>query len=87
MHRSIHPKQTCEMWNEMCCTDARTNYLLNTYVYMSKHSDGNGLCDLEKKFSKPTQVVLQLTQPLCCSNRSVTFDNWFTSVELVQTIK
>lgn len=71
----------------MCCTDARTNYLLNAYIYTGRNSDGNGLTDGEKRFSKPTQAVLRLTTPLIGSNRSVTFDNWFTSIELVQVMK
>ncbi|KAJ8929064.1 hypothetical protein NQ314_018282 [Rhamnusium bicolor] len=41
----------------------------------------------DKKYSKPTQAVLYLTKPLYHTNRSVTFDNWFTSIELVKILK
>lgn len=71
----------------MCCTDARTNYLLNAYIYTGRNSDGTGLLDDEKKFNKPTQAVLRLSKPLYGTNRSVTFDNWFTSIELVQAMR
>nr|CAI5819415.1 unnamed protein product [Callosobruchus analis] len=71
----------------MCCTDARTNYLLNAYIYTGKDSDGDGLSAEELRFNKPTQAVLRLTRPLYGSNRSITFVNWFTSVELLQAMK
>nr|CAH7714509.1 unnamed protein product [Callosobruchus chinensis] len=48
----------------MCCTDARTCYLLNAYIYTGKNSDGAGLSDDLKKFYKPTQAVLRLTEQL-----------------------
>lgn len=71
----------------MCCTDARTGYLLNAYIYTGKDSDGFGLSVEENKYSKPTQAVLRLTRPLYNTNRSVTFDNWFSSIPLLEIMK
>lgn len=71
----------------MCCTDARTGYFFNGYIYAGKNSDGTNLPLEDKKFAKPTQSVLRLTQPLYQTNRNVTFDNWFTSIELVKILK
>ncbi|KAJ8957148.1 hypothetical protein NQ314_006595 [Rhamnusium bicolor] len=69
------------------CTDARTGYFYNGYIYTGRDSDGRGLPNEDKKYSKPTQSVFRLTQPIYNTNRSVTFDNWFTSVELVTIMK
>lgn len=71
----------------MCCTDARNGYFYNGYIYTGRDSDGAGLPNDYKKYGKPTQSVLRLTQPLYHTNRNVTFDNWFTSIELVKLLK
>ena len=34
----------------------------------------------------PTQYVLQLTEPLRLTNRNVTCDNWFSSIELCEEL-
>lgn len=70
----------------MCCTDARTGYFYNGYIYTGKDSDGTGLPQEDKRYNKPTQAVLRLTRPLYNTNRSVTFDNWFTSIELINAL-
>ncbi|KAG5867450.1 hypothetical protein JTB14_033001 [Gonioctena quinquepunctata] len=40
-----------------------------------------------KKLLKPTQAVLRLIQPVKITNRNITADNWFTSVELLNKLK
>lgn len=35
----------------------------------------------------PTQSVIRLTKPLFGSNRNITCDNWFTSIELIEYLK
>lgn len=67
--------------------DARTFYIYNAYVYTGRGSDGATLTDAEKKFSIPTQSVIRLTKGIEGSNRNVTADNWFSSIELIQRLK
>lgn len=71
----------------MCMCDAKTNYFYNGYIYCGKGSDGETLTNEEKKFLVPSQAVIRLTIPIHGSNRNVTFDNWFTSIELVDALK
>lgn len=71
----------------MCITDARNGYLLNAYIYLGKDSDGQNLTQEQKRLSKPTQAVLRLVSPIEGSNRNVTADNWFSSIELVNILK
>lgn len=40
----------------------------------------------EQKLSKPTQAVIRLCKSIEKSNRNVTADNWFSSVELVDEL-
>ena len=70
----------------MALTDAKTSYLFNAYIYKGKNSDGHGLAEKEKKLGKPLQAVIRLAHPLYNSNRNITCDNWFTSVELVENL-
>lgn len=70
----------------MALTDSRTAYLYNAYIYCGKDSDGYDLSNEEKKYYKPTQAVLKLTKPLHGTNRNVTADNWFSSIELVNLL-
>lgn len=71
----------------MCLVDAKTNYFYNGYIYVGKDSDGNTLDENDRKFSKPTQSVLRLTKPINKTNRNITADNWFTSIELIEELK
>lgn len=71
----------------MCLADARNGYLLNAYIYLGKDSDGTNLTPEQTRFSKPTQAVLRLISPIEGSNRNITADNWFCSVELVDVLK
>lgn len=78
------PSKPCKYGIKIqCMTDARTGFLTNAYIYAGKGSDGFGLTHEEKKMSKPTQSVIRLTKHLYGTNRNVTADNWFSSVELV----
>lgn len=71
----------------MCLCDAKTSYFYNGYIYSGKGSDGENLTPDEKKLLVPSQSVIRLSKPLYGSNRNVTFDNWFTSIELVDALK
>lgn len=71
----------------ICLTDAHNSYLLNAYIYVGKDSDGKCLTKEEQKLLKPTQAVIQVTQPIINTNRNVTADNWFSSIELVQELQ
>lgn len=71
----------------MVLNDAKTHYFLNGYIYSGKDSDGITLSADEKKFSKPTQAVVRLSKPIAGTNRNVTADNWFSSLELVRELK
>ncbi|CAH2088701.1 unnamed protein product [Euphydryas editha] len=68
-------------------TDALTNYVYSAYIYCGKDTDGQGLTPKEKEYSKPTQSILRLTKPIQISNRNVTRDSWFTSIEAMKLLK
>lgn len=68
-------------------TDARTSYFYNAYIYSGKGSDSKGLTEEEKKTSIPTQSVLRLISSIVGSNRNITADNWFSSLELVKELQ
>lgn len=69
-----------------CLVDARTHFICNTYIYCGKGSDSLGLTDEEKRFAIPTQAVLRLSKPLFGSNRNITGDNWYSSIELTDQL-
>lgn len=71
----------------MSLCEARTSYFYNGYIYCGRGSDGESLTAEEKKFLIPTQSVLRLSQPIHGTNRNVTCDNWFTSIELIDALK
>ncbi|KAK2578630.1 hypothetical protein KPH14_003656 [Odynerus spinipes] len=71
----------------LCLTDARSGYLLNAYIYVRKDSDGMNFPTEYKKLKKPTQAVLRLISSIEGSNRNITTDNWFTSIELVNLLQ
>lgn len=70
-----------------CLTDARTRYVYNTYLYCGKGSDSMGLSQEEKKYGITTQAVIRLCKPLYGTNRNITTDNWYTSLDLVKVLK
>ncbi|UYV79909.1 hypothetical protein LAZ67_18001024 [Cordylochernes scorpioides] len=59
--------------------DSRTHYMYNAMVYTGKSKTPKS-----KELSLPTQIVLDISRPLWKSNRNITADNWFTSIELVE---
>lgn len=71
----------------MALTDARTYYFLDGYVYTGAGSDGQTLSEEERKFNKPTQSVLRLVRSIEGTNRNVTADNWFTSLEVITELQ
>ncbi|GBP03272.1 PiggyBac transposable element-derived protein 4 [Eumeta japonica] len=66
--------------------DTKTFYFYNGYIYAGEGSDSIGMTSEEKKYLILTQCVLRLTKPIQGSNRNVTTDNWFSSVELVDKL-
>lgn len=71
----------------MVLSDARTSYFYNAYIYTGKGSDGKDLTEEERKLSVPTQSLITLSTPIQRSNRNITADNWFSSVEAVIELK
>lgn len=57
------------------------------HIYAGKDSDGIGLTGEDRKMQKPTQSVIRLAKPIFGSNRNITADNYFSSVELVSELK
>lgn len=72
----------------MCLADSKTSYLFNAYIYTGKNSDGVGLSPEEQlRMNKPTQSVVRLSKPISKSNRNITADNWFTSLEATDELE
>ena len=70
----------------LCLTDARNNYAYNAYLYCRKDTDGISFEERWKKFSKPSQAVQRLSNPIFNTNRNVTDNNWFSSIELTSEL-
>lgn len=70
----------------MGLADSHTAYICNAYMYVGKGSDGATLPQSEKKLLIPTQSVLRLVQPYVATNRNITCDNWFISIELAEEL-
>lgn len=86
--RVYMPNKPCKYGIKiMAITDAKTHYFLNGYIYVGKDSDGQTISMEEQNFSKPTQSVIRLSKPIYKTNRNITADNWFTSLELVRELK
>lgn len=66
----------------MCLCDARTHYLVNAFVYAGKQNN----IPNPRKLAIPTLNVLSLIQPIANTNRNVTGDNWFSSLQLVEEL-
>lgn len=58
--------------------DAKSFYTFNLEVYAGKQPSGPYAVS-----NKPFDLVERLVQPISQSNRNLTFDNWFTSHELM----
>lgn len=65
----------------MCMCDARTHYLYSAFIYSGKEQTSRNT------YSVPSKTVLKLAEPLFDTNRNVTGDNWFSSIELVDALK
>lgn len=65
----------------LCLCDAKTHYLYNAFIYTRKSGTRR-----KGELSIPTQT-LQLAEPVMRSNRNITGDNWFSSIELVDKLK
>lgn len=70
----------------MCMADSKTSYLFDAYIYTGQGSDGTGLTRHEQEFSKPTQSVIRLTKDIQKTNRNITADNWFSSIETAEEL-
>ena len=66
----------------MCLCNAKTHYLLNSFIFAEKTTEPN-----PNKLSVPTLSVLKLVSPITNTNRNVTGDNWFTSIQLISELK
>lgn len=71
----------------MCLTDSKTAYFYNGYIYTGKDCDGVGLTVEEQHLQKPTQCVIRLCKPIEGTNRNVTADNFFSSIELLDQLE
>lgn len=60
----------------MCLCDSKTHYLYNAFIYSGKPDSGR-----KRSLSVPTQSVLSLAESVLNTNRNITGDNWFSSVE------
>nr|XP_022904781.1 piggyBac transposable element-derived protein 4-like [Onthophagus taurus] len=65
----------------MCLCDSRSFYLCNAFVYTGKETAN------DKTLSIPTKDVLKLITPIQGTNRNITVDNWFMSLELCEEMK
>lgn len=59
---------------------------MHTYIYTPGHCDGVSLSLDEQKPNVPTQAVLQTCKPVMSSNRNITADNWFSSIEVADKL-
>lgn len=66
-----------------CLVDTKTHYLLNSFIYSGKDTHKTN----PRKLAIPTLDVLALIPPISGTNRNVTADNWFSSVELIRELR
>lgn len=71
----------------MCLADSRSSYFYNAYIYTGRGSDSRGLNEEEKKLKLPSQSVVRLCKPIEKTNRNITADNWFSSLEIVHELR
>ncbi|XP_072395021.1 uncharacterized protein [Diabrotica undecimpunctata] len=77
--QTVHAQQACKVWVKVqALVDARSYYVLNLQVYAGKQPEGPYSVS-----NSPIDIVERLIQPISGSNRNVTFDNWYTSYELM----
>lgn len=70
----------------MGLADSHNVYICNAYIYNGKGSDGATLSAQEKKLLIPTQSLLCVSQFVYGTNRNITCDNWFVSLELAKEL-
>jgi hypothetical protein len=61
--------------------DLETSYLLDTHIYLGKNNAEESV-----NISLAQDVVLKLASPFFGTNRCITMDNWFTSVDLARAL-
>lgn len=62
----------------LALVDAKSFYIFNLEIYAGKQPEGPFFVS-----NKPFDVVNRLVLPISKTGRNVTFDNWFTSYELI----
>ncbi|KAJ8884637.1 hypothetical protein PR048_016494 [Dryococelus australis] len=67
-------------------TDVDNSYLLQSYIYVGKNTEGVTLSDVEVKLTKQTKTVLRLAAPISGSNRDIIADICLSSVEFVREL-
>ncbi|GBP31077.1 hypothetical protein EVAR_77372_1 [Eumeta japonica] len=85
--RMFMPKKPAKYGLKIMSLQMPEMVIYSMHTYLGKDSDGINLTPEQTRFSKPTQAVLRLISPIEGSNRNVTADNWFCSVELVDVLK
>jgi len=63
--------------------DVKTHYMLQAEVY----TGARGVKAERNTLSVPAQTVLRMVNPFTNTNRNVTADNWYTSIEVVDKLK
>lgn len=61
--------------------DSATSYASNLEVYVGKQPEGP-----YEQLNNPQNIVLRLIEPISGTNRNLTCDNWFTSIDLVKKL-
>ncbi|KAJ8867130.1 hypothetical protein PR048_032993 [Dryococelus australis] len=72
----------------LCLTDVNNSYLYNAYIYRGKGSDGAPPYSSRVKTpsSSSAQAVVRLTKCFYKTNRNITCDNLFCSLEITQEL-
>lgn len=70
----------------MALTDACTYYLHSAFLNTRKDCYECTLNQEQQKLTKPRQSVIHLVKQIQGTNRNVTGDNWFSSIELVNEL-
>ncbi|KAF2887619.1 hypothetical protein ILUMI_18554 [Ignelater luminosus] len=64
--------------------DAKTHYMCMSDIYAGAEVSNKNKENF--KLANPTRVVLRLAAPIFGTNRNITADNWYSSVELVEEL-
>lgn len=67
----------------MISCDANNFYFYNDYIYAGRGTDGIGF---SSEVSCPYSGGLRLTELIQETNRNMTADNWFSSVDLLEEL-